>query len=84
MGSEMCIRDRVKFSDQLQEKTRWLVFTKADVTTREEARQLADQYAAEMAWDGPVYLISSINKTGLDELLKDIANYLYADQDDWL
>ena len=74
----------VKFSDQLQEKTRWLVFTKADVTTGEEARELADQYAAEMGWDGPVYLISSINKTGLDGLIKDIAKYLFTDQDEWL
>jgi GTP-binding protein len=74
----------VKFSDQLQEKTRWLVFTKADVTTPEEAQALADQYAAEMGWDGPVYLISSISKTGLDLLVKDIAKYLNTEPEDWL
>ncbi len=74
----------VKFSEQLEEKQRWLVFTKADVTTEAEAAGLAATYAKEIDWQGKYYLISSISKLGLDELLKDIADHLFGNEDEWL
>ncbi len=74
----------VKFSEQLKEKKRWLVFTKADVTTEAEAKELAADYAQKIGWTEKYYLISSINKYGLDELIKDIAAYLFSETDDWL
>lgn len=74
----------VKFSEQLEEKQRWLVFTKADVTTEAEAKELAAAYAKEINWTGKYYLISSITKFGLDELIKDIADHLFAEHDDWI
>ena len=73
----------VKFSEQLEEKQRWLVFTKADVTTADEAELLAAEYAKAMGWEDKYYLISSINKQGLTGLIKDIAAYLFAEKDDW-
>jgi GTP-binding protein len=73
----------VKFSEQLEEKQRWLVFTKADVTTEEEAELLAKEYAKQIGWQGKYYLISSIQKTGLQQLINDIANYLFSDKDEW-
>lgn len=72
----------VKFSEQLQEKQRWLVFTKADVTTPEEATALADSYVETIGWQGPHYLISSVGRIGLDVLIKDIAQYLFSETDD--
>ncbi len=77
-------KELVKFSEQLEEKKRWLVFTKADVTTAEEAQQLAAEYAKAIGWQGKFYLISSLNKSGLNELIKDIANYLFAEEEEWL
>ena len=75
----------VKFSEQLKEKVRWLVFTKADVDTEEQGVKLAAEYAQAIGWEGKYYLISSINKFGLDELLKDIAAYLFSEEDEeWL
>ena len=73
----------VKFSEQLEEKQRWLVFTKADVTTEAEAKELAKAYASAIKWEGKYYLISSINKFGLDDLIKDIAAYLFSEEDEW-
>lgn len=74
----------VKFSEQLEEKQRWLVFTKADITTQEEAQELAKDYANKMGWKDKFYVISSIAHLGLDVLIKDIAAYLYADEEeDW-
>ncbi|VAW46551.1 GTP-binding protein Obg [hydrothermal vent metagenome] len=77
-------KELVKFSKQLEEKKRWLVFTKADVTTATEATELAAAYAKSIDWQGKYYLISSITKLGLNELLKDIADYLFSEEDDWL
>jgi GTP-binding protein len=75
----------VKFSEQLKEKVRWLVFTKADIDTEAQGAKLAAEYAQEIGWEGKYYLISSINKFGLDELLKDIAAYLFSEEDEeWL
>jgi GTP-binding protein len=72
----------VKFSEQLKEKVRWLVFTKADVDTEAQGAKLAAEYAQEIGWEGKYYLISSINKFGLDELLKDIAAYLFSEEEE--
>jgi len=77
-------QELVKFSEQLEEKKRWLVFTKADVTTEAEAKDWAASYAKSIGWQGKYHLISSITKLGLSELLKDIADYLFAEEDDWL
>ncbi|WP_223787637.1 Obg family GTPase CgtA [Marinicella meishanensis] len=72
-----------RFSEHLHEKDRWLVFTKADLTTPEEAAELAAEYAQAMGWEGKYYLISSINKSGLDELINDMAKHLFGETDDW-
>lgn len=77
-------QELIKFSEQLKEKKRWLVFTKADVTTEAEAKELAADYAEKMGWTDKYYVISSINKFGLNELIKDIAAYLFSEEDDWL
>jgi len=73
----------LKFSAELKDKTRWLVFTKADITVPEEAQKMAESYVADIGWDGPVYVISSIAKQGLDKLTKDIADYLTGGKEDW-
>lgn len=74
----------IKFSEQLKEKQRWLVFTKADVTTEHEAQELAKSYAEEIEWTDKFYLISSITKFGLDDLKNDIAAYLFTEpEEDW-
>jgi GTP-binding protein len=73
----------VKFSEQLEDKTRWLVFTKADITVPQEAKAMADAYVKEIGWQGPYYVISSIARQGLENLTKDIANYLTGPPEDW-
>lgn len=74
----------VKFSEQLQEKQRWLVFTKADVTTADDAQVMADEYAKAIGWEGEYHLISSISKQGLDDLVQAIANHLFgSEKEDW-
>lgn len=65
-----------KFSAQLQQKQRWLVFTKADTQSPEQAQQMVAEYLQQINWQGKHHLISSIDKSGLKALIKDIAEYL--------
>lgn len=65
-----------KFSAQLEQKQRWLIFTKADTHPPEQARQMVAEYLRQINWQGKHHLISSIDKSGLQTLIKDIAEYL--------
>jgi len=73
-----------KFSNELQGKERWLVFTKSDLMAKDIVKEKVAQYTHELNWQGPVFVISSITKTGLTDLNQHIANYLSrADEDIW-
>ena len=73
-----------KFSNELQGKDRWLVFTKADIMTKDEVKQKVKEYTKVLKWKGPVFTISSIARTGLTDLNQHIAKHLSrADEDIW-
>jgi len=69
-----------KFSEELQGKPRWLVFTKADLMPDDDVQAQVDAYVEAIGWQGPVYSISSINKRHLDRLIKDIAEFLFREE----
>ncbi len=73
-----------KFSNELQGKERWLVFTKSDLMAKDEVKTMVQLYVEELNWKGPVFVISSIARIGLTDLNQHIANYLSrADEDTW-
>ncbi len=50
----------------------------------EEVTEKVKEYTAAIDWQGPVFVISSITKKGLNTLNQHIANYLSkADEDIW-
>lgn len=57
-----------QFDDVLGRRERWLVFNKADLLAADEARQSAADVVAALAWQGPWYLVSAAQRSGLDEL----------------
>lgn len=65
-----------RFSKQLKNKARWLVFTKSDLMLDEEAEKKVREYVDSMGWTGKFYCISSVNGTQIDMLVKDIAVFL--------
>jgi GTP-binding protein len=67
-----------KFSAELFQRERWLVFNKADLLPPDEARARADELAAKLGWDGPVYLISALKRQDLDRLMQDVMARLEA------
>ena len=73
-----------KFSNELQGKDRWLVFTKADLLPAKDVKEKVKEYTNKLDWKGPVFVISSITKMGLTDLNQHIANHLSkADEDIW-
>ena len=58
------------------EKPRWLVFTKADLVPPDEAQEKATEAVAKLGWDAPWVLISSVTKTGTEDLMQQISDEL--------
>lgn len=71
-----------KFDPGLMEKPRWLVFSKADLLPPEEAQEKAEQAVAELGWDAPWELISSVTRSGTDELMQKVSLQLELLQDE--
>jgi GTP-binding protein len=62
-----------KFDPGLMEKPRWLVFSKADLLPAEEAQKRAEEIAAELGWEKPWVLISSVTNIGTDDLMQRVS-----------
>jgi GTP-binding protein len=62
-----------KFDPGLMEKPRWLVFSKADLLPPGEAQQRAEEVVAELGWQGPWMLISSVTRTGTEDLMQRVS-----------
>jgi GTP-binding protein len=72
----------LKFDADLADKARWLVFTKADLMPPEQARQKAEEAVAELDWKAPWFLISSVTKSGIDELMQQVSAELERIEDE--
>ena len=70
-----------KYSDELGNKERWLVFTKADLLPEDECKNTVNNIINELNWKGPVFTVSSINHSGTKELSQDIFNFLTENYD---
>jgi GTPase len=61
-----------KFSEELSRRERWLVFNKADLLPPDEARARVAELVRALGWQGPVYLISALQRRDLDPLMQDV------------
>ena len=66
-------RELRNFDPGLMDKPRWLVFTKADLLPPDEARGKAEEAVAVLNWEGPWMLISSVTKSGTEELMQKVS-----------
>ncbi len=66
------------YDEALYNKPRWLVLNKLDLLPEEEQQPRCQQIIDELAWQGPVYQISAINKEGVDQLCYDIMQLVEA------
>jgi GTP-binding protein len=65
-----------KFGADLAARERWLVLTKIDLLDEQEALARRDALVEALGWRGPVYLVSSVARRGIRELVRDLARRL--------
>ncbi len=70
------VRELQKHSEELANKERWLVFNKSDLIVENEIEQTINELINIVRWEGPVFTVSTISKTGLDELSQSIYKHL--------
>ncbi len=70
------IDELTKHSPKLASKPRWLIFNKTDLLLEEEAAEVMARVKEALEWDGPVYKIAAISKTGTQEVCQDVVDYL--------
>jgi GTP-binding protein len=64
------------FDSSLGEKPRWLIFTKTDVLEQVEAERVAARVVEELNWTAPWFMISSVTRSGTNELMQSIGRML--------
>jgi GTP-binding protein len=64
------------YDESLYQKQRWLVLNKIDLLPEDEQQARCDEIIEGLNWQGPVYRISAINKTGVDQLCYDIMDLM--------
>ncbi len=62
-------RELKKFDPALLEKPRWLVLNKADMLPDGEAELRAKALKRSLRWKGPIYLVSALERKGLEPLV---------------
>lgn len=62
-----------KYSDELLGKERWLVLNKTDLLLDEEVDAVCSRIVEEAQWQGPVFRISAVARSGTDKLVNEIA-----------
>jgi GTP-binding protein len=77
-GARAIVQELERFSPELAERERWLVLNKLDLLG-DAAPAEAARIVAELDWQGPVYEISALRKTGTRQLAGDIMTRL----EDW-
>lgn len=65
-----------KFSGDLSDKPRWLIINKTDLLLEEEFAEKRDALLAQLDWQGPVFEISAIARTGTEKLAQEIMRQL--------
>ena len=62
-------RELKKFDPELLERQRWLVLNKADMLPGGEAEARAKALKRSLRWKGPVFLVSALERKGLEPLI---------------
>ncbi|MCT4707850.1 Obg family GTPase CgtA [Enterobacteriaceae bacterium H16N7] len=77
-NARIIIGELEKYSEKLAQKPRWLVFNKVDLMSQEEAEARAKEIATAMGWEDKYYLISAVNREGVNALCWDVMDFIIA------
>ncbi len=65
-----------EYGDSVSGKDRWLVLNKVDLLPEDEIDKTVQKCIKDIDWQLPYYVVSTITRTGLNELCNDIIHYL--------
>ena len=74
------IKELDNFSHELAQKKRWLVLNKTDLLDEDELEQKKQDIIDRLDWQGPVFTISALSKSGTDKLVYSIMEQLEEDR----
>lgn len=74
--AESILAELKNYDESLYHKPRWLVLNKLDLLPEDELETRCDDFLQRLNWDGPVYRISALAKTGLEALCFDILRHV--------
>ncbi|MCD2517396.1 GTPase ObgE [Massilia sp. G4R7] len=72
------VKELEKYDEELLNKPRWLVLNKLDVVEESERKKVVKDFVKRMAWKGPVFEISALNREGCQDLINAIYLHLEA------
>ena len=75
-AAEVIVSELEKFSPALAQRDRWLVLNKADQLLEEDRDERVQQVVERLEWDGPVFVISALEREGTEALSQAIMRYL--------
>jgi GTP-binding protein len=70
------VKELEKYDEELVNKPRWLVLNKLDVVPEGERKKRVKDFVKKMAWKGPVFEISALNREGCEDLVHAIYQHL--------
>ena len=65
-----------KFSDELADKTRWLVINKTDLLPADELAEARQKLLTALDWNGPVFAVSAATGHGIEALAQAVMRHL--------
>ena len=65
-----------EYSEELDQRPRWLVFNKADLLTEDEQQQIIAKTVEAVGWQGPVFTISAVKQQGIKTLCYRVMEFL--------
>ena len=75
-SAQKILTELKKYSAELAHKERWLVLNKTDLISADELAEQREKITQALQWQGPVYTMSALSKTGTQPIVHDIMKHL--------
>ncbi len=82
IANELSKFSAIREGSDLAQRERWLVINKLDLVPDDQRESLCDAIVESLAWEGPVYRLSAVQRNGTEALMYDILQHLESLQRD--
>lgn len=75
-NAKAIVKELASFSPTLHQRERWLVLNKIDLIPEDERKAHCQAIIDELDWQGPVYSVAAISRSGVQPVCGDIMTYI--------